>query len=66
MLIAVAGNGHARFVRGRYSTTDEQIETLEKELECVRKQAKFDKETAETARTTLRQSQYRVISELQV
>lgn len=53
-------------VRGRYSTTDEQIETLKKELESDRKQAKFDKETAETALSTLRQSQYRVISELQV
>ncbi|CAM9412623.1 unnamed protein product [Ectocarpus fasciculatus] len=52
-------------LKEKYSTTDEQIETLEKELESVRKQAKFDKETAETGLTTLRQSQYRVISELQ-
>lgn len=50
----------------RYSGTDERIETLEKELESCRKQALFDKDTAQSALSTLRQSQYGALTQLQV
>lgn len=53
-------------IHGRYSGTDERIENLEKELECCKKQALFDKETAQAALSTLRQSQYEALSQLQV
>lgn len=39
---------------------------LEKELEGCRKQAIFDKETAQAALSNLRQSQYEALSQLQV
>lgn len=53
-------------VDGRYSGTDERIEALEKELESCRKQALFEKETTQAAISTLRQSQYETLSQLQV
>lgn len=42
------------------------MEALEKELECCRKQALFDKDTAQAALSALRQSQYEALSQLQV
>ncbi|CAN0135629.1 unnamed protein product [Pylaiella littoralis] len=50
----------------KYSGTDERIAMLEKELEGCRKQAIFDKETAQAALSNLRQSQYEALSQLQV
>lgn len=50
----------------RYSGTDELLKKLEGELELRRKQALFETATANAELSTRRQSQYEVLSQLQV
>eukprot|EP00903_Cladosiphon_okamuranus_P007969 g7691.t1 len=52
-------------LKEKYSGADERLETLEKELESCRKQTIFDKETSQSALTTLRQHHYEALSQLQ-